>query len=133
MKCMQWVKKWAFELKQNAIVLQVIYRDNRTPLSAKILIWLSLGYLFSPIDLIPDFIPILGLLDDFVIVPLLILLIIKLIPIDVYESAIKIKVEQSKMEWKKNWLIITFILLVWILLVYWSLKYGFQCLNELYQ
>lgn len=60
--------------------MQIVYEDKRTPLKARLLIWLTLGYLFSAIDLIPDFIPVLGLLDDIVIVPLLITLVIKLIP-----------------------------------------------------
>lgn len=68
-------------------MLIIAYADKRTPLTAKILIGLTIGYLLSPIDLIPDFIPIIGFLDDLIIVPLLISLSIKLIPIKVLTEA----------------------------------------------
>jgi uncharacterized membrane protein YkvA (DUF1232 family) len=67
-------------IKIESFTLVYAYRHVQTPWYAKILIIITLGYLLSPIDLIPDFIPILGYLDDLVIVPLLIILSIKLIP-----------------------------------------------------
>ncbi len=66
-KMLNKIKSWASKLKQQARVLQIVYKDQRTPMKAKLLIWLTLGYLFSPIDLIPDFIPVLGLIDDIIL------------------------------------------------------------------
>src|SRR4051794_470568 len=80
MQWMQHLKLKAKQLKQEAQVLAVAYSDKRTPATAKILIAITVGYLLSPIDLIPDFIPVLGMLDDLIIVPLLIMLSLKIIP-----------------------------------------------------
>lgn len=74
------LKQRARQLKSEAQVLMIAHTDKRTPLTAKILIGITIGYLLSPVDLIPDFIPVLGLLDDLIIVPLLISVSIKLIP-----------------------------------------------------
>lgn len=118
------VKEWAKELKLQSRILQVVYKDERTPLKAKILIWITLGYLFSPIDFIPDFIPVIGYLDDLIIVPLLIVLTIKLIPKIVWDDASRRVNTEPEIKWKKNWLIITGITLVWLLCLLWLLKYG---------
>ena len=67
-------------LKQNLRVYQCALRNPETPWPAKFLLWLAVGYILSPLDLIPDFIPIIGHLDDAVIVPFLVLLALKLIP-----------------------------------------------------
>lgn len=77
MKLLDNLKQKAKKLKSEAQVLMIAYKDNRTPLKAKILIGITVGYLLSPIDLIPDFIPVLGILDDLIIVPALIALSIK--------------------------------------------------------
>jgi len=118
------VKAWAKELKLQSRILQVVYKDERTPLKAKILIWITLGYLFSPIDFIPDFIPVIGYLDDLIIVPLFIILTIKLIPKIVWDDASRRVNTEPEIKWKKNWLIITGITLVWLLCLLWLLKYG---------
>ncbi len=74
------------KLKQEVVPIYYALFDKRTPLLAKILAGITIGYLLSPIDLIPDFIPIIGLLDDIIIVPLLISITIKLIPTEVIED-----------------------------------------------
>ena len=117
------IKTWASKLKQQAQLLQIVYQDKRTPLKAKVLIWITLGYLFSPIDLIPDFIPVLGLLDDIIIVPILIAITLKLIPKTIWSDA-KEKLKNQPLEkWKLNWIIILFICLAWIVSAY--LVYNF--------
>jgi len=63
-------KAFAKKFKQNLFVLYLSYKDSRTPWYAKLVAMLIVAYAFSPIDLIPDFIPILGYLDDLIIVPL---------------------------------------------------------------
>lgn len=71
---------WARRLKLDVVALWIAARDMRTPLHAMLVAWMVAGYALSPIDLIPDFIPILGQLDDLIIVPLGIALAIRLIP-----------------------------------------------------
>lgn len=63
-------KQWARSLKQDVIALWIAARDPRTPWHAKALAAAVAAYALSPIDLIPDFIPVLGYLDDLLIVPL---------------------------------------------------------------
>lgn len=74
------LKQWARDLKREVVALWIAARDPRTPISARIVAAMVAGYALSPIDLIPDFIPVLGLLDDLLIVPLGILLAVRLIP-----------------------------------------------------
>ncbi len=66
--------------KKQLRLYKLVLKDKRTPLTAKILLWCAIGYLLLPVDIIPDFIPVLGQLDDLIIVPLLIYLAIKIIP-----------------------------------------------------
>lgn len=70
----------AHSLKRETMALYYAARDPRTPLAAKLITVLVVAYALSPIDLIPDFIPVLGLLDDLILVPLGIALALRLIP-----------------------------------------------------
>lgn len=79
-------KEWAKALKRDVVALWIAARDARTPLIAKVLAGAVAAYALSPIDLIPDFIPILGYLDDLLIVPLGIMLVVKLIPTDLMDE-----------------------------------------------
>lgn len=81
------LRKWAKDLKQHTLVAYFAARDPRTPWLVRGLALLVAAYALSPIDLIPDFIPVLGYLDDLVIVPLGLVLILRLIPVEVKESA----------------------------------------------
>lgn len=74
------LKTWARLLKSDIIALWFACRHPQTPLAAKIAAALLVAYAFSPIDLIPDFIPVLGLLDDLILLPLGIWLVLKLLP-----------------------------------------------------
>ncbi|MEC5323906.1 YkvA family protein [Aurantimonas sp. A3-2-R12] len=74
------VKAWARDLKRDVVALWIAARDRRTPLLAKLLAASVAAYALSPIYFIPDFIPVLGYLDDLLIVPLGILLTIRLVP-----------------------------------------------------
>ena len=76
----EWLKDWARSIKQDVHALYLASRDPRVPWYAKAMGLLVAGYALSPIDLIPDFIPVLGYLDDLILVPLGILLAIQLIP-----------------------------------------------------
>ena len=77
------LKTWARTIKRDAHAIYLAARDPRVPWYAKALAFCVAGYALSPIDLIPDFIPVLGYLDDMVIVPLGILAVVKLIPSNV--------------------------------------------------
>jgi uncharacterized membrane protein YkvA (DUF1232 family) len=74
------LKNWARAIKRDVLALYYAARDPRVPWYAKALALCVAGYTLSPIDLIPDFIPVLGYLDDVIIVPLGIIAVIKLIP-----------------------------------------------------
>ncbi|MFN8472962.1 MAG: YkvA family protein [Anaerolineae bacterium] len=76
-------KGWARRLKVEVYALYLAYRDPRVPWYARVFALCVVGYAFSPIDLIPDPIPVLGYLDDLVIVPLGVVLALKMIPAEV--------------------------------------------------
>ena len=80
------MKQWKLRVQQIKVetyALYLAYRDPRTPWYAKLLTAGVVAYAVSPIDLIPDFIPVLGILDDLVLVPLGVLLVIKMVPKEV--------------------------------------------------
>ncbi len=74
------LRQWARVIKRDVHALYLASRDPRVPWYAKVLALLVAGYALSPIDLIPDFIPVLGYLDDVILVPLGVLAVVKLIP-----------------------------------------------------
>lgn len=79
------IKDKVRELKRKVSALFLAYKHKDTPLAAKIVAAIAVGYALSPIDLIPDFIPVLGYLDDLIILPALIALTIHFIPKDTFE------------------------------------------------
>lgn len=84
---MQRVTQWARELKAGLSTLYLAYRDPRTPWYARAGVWLVLAYALSPLDLIPDFVPVLGYLDDVILLPLGIVLVLRLIPAAVWTDS----------------------------------------------
>jgi uncharacterized membrane protein YkvA (DUF1232 family) len=80
------IKQWAKTLKKDIVVVWLVAKDERTPVWIKILALITAAYALSPIDLIPDFIPVLGYLDDIIIVPLGLLLVIKLTPKEIIDD-----------------------------------------------
>ncbi len=84
------VKGWkaqAAKLKTETYALYLAYRDPRIPLHARIFAALVVGYAFSPIDLIPDFIPVLGYLDDLILIPLGVKIALTMIPAEVMDES----------------------------------------------
>lgn len=75
-------KLWAKSLKRDVIALWLAARDPRVPWYAKAVAGMVAAYALSPVDLIPDFVPVLGYLDDIIVVPFGILLAIRLIPLE---------------------------------------------------
>ncbi|MDD2947178.1 hypothetical protein SDC9_185110 [bioreactor metagenome] len=82
----QKIKQWAKTIKKEVLVVWLVAKDQRTPVWIKILALMIAAYALSPIDLIPDFIPVLGYLDDLIIVPLGLLLVIKLTPQEIIDD-----------------------------------------------
>lgn len=79
-------KRRAKQLKREIHALYLAYKDPRVPWYAKVFLALVVGYAFSPIDLIPDFIPVVGLLDDMVVVPLGVIVATKMVPGEVLDE-----------------------------------------------
>jgi uncharacterized membrane protein YkvA (DUF1232 family) len=79
-------KRLARLFKSELAVYKLVLKDSKTPLSGKLFLALAVGYALLPFDLIPDFIPILGQLDDAIIVPLLVILALKVIPKEIIDE-----------------------------------------------
>ena len=75
-------KSWARAIKRDVLALWIAARDPRVPWYAKALCAAIAAYALSPIDLIPDFIPVLGYLDDVILIPVAIILVVRLVPPD---------------------------------------------------
>ena len=80
------LKERAEKLKTDIPALFLALKDSRTPAAAKLFAAITVVYALSPIDLIPDFIPVLGYLDDAILLPLLVAMTLNFIPEDVFES-----------------------------------------------
>jgi uncharacterized membrane protein YkvA (DUF1232 family) len=110
-------------IKLELMALAIAAQDTRTPRRAKILLLFLLAYAASPIDLIPDFIPVLGLLDEIVLLPIGVWLAVSMIPADVMEAA-RARARDGKLP--ANWVAGVLILLLWAtsiaLLVWWWMQ-----------
>ena len=116
------LKRWAAELKAQVVTLWFCRKHPDTPWSAKLVAALVGAYAFSPIDLIPDFVPVLGYLDDLIIVPLGVYLAIRLIPPHVLAVARReadawLAARKAK---PANYWAAAAIVLVWIGVAYWA-------------
>ncbi|MDY6873669.1 MAG: YkvA family protein [Chloroflexota bacterium] len=128
------LKKWfakfktkARELKRQTYLLYLAYRSPDTPWYAKLFGALVVAYAFSPVDLMPDFIPILGYLDDLILVPVGIALGLKMIPEEVLVEA-QIQAESEFLESKpQNWVVGGIIIAIWVivlaLVVFWTVRW----------
>jgi len=116
-------KAWAKALKRDIVALWLAARDPRVPLSAKLVAGAVAAYALSPVGLIPDFIPVLGYLDDLILVPVGILIAIRLVPQKLM-SEFRLAAEQrSGRPISRSGL--AFILAIWlacIIFMVWSLK-----------
>jgi len=95
--------------------VSIAMRDPRTPLSARLLAGLAVGYALSPVDLIPDFIPVLGWLEDAVILPGLIALSVRRIPPEVWEESRREAGKRREAGGAKKWYCAVPVVLVWLL------------------
>jgi uncharacterized membrane protein YkvA (DUF1232 family) len=116
-------KKRAKDLKRETYALYIAYHDPRVPWYAKAVCVCTVGYALSPIDLIPDFVPILGYVDDLIIVPAGLALAIKLIPEEVMcecRSRAEVKMNQRG---PKNYVAAAIIAAIWLGLILVSAKF----------
>jgi uncharacterized membrane protein YkvA (DUF1232 family) len=113
------LKRWAAELKAQVVTLWFCRRDPRTPLAAKIMAALVVAYALSPIDLIPDFIPILGLLDELVLLPAGIYIAMRLIPPEVLADARR-EADIYLSNKPGSYWAAAVIVLIWLALAYWA-------------
>lgn len=128
MRIDSWKQK-AKQLKREIHAVYLAMKDPRTPWVARVLAAIIVGYAFSPIDLIPDPIPILGYLDDLVLLPLGILLLIKLIPSDVLlECRAKAAAFAGGKE-PKNWVAGVIIIAIWAGLIIVAARWIFQAIH----
>lgn len=110
------LRQLAKKLKKETYALYLASKDSRVPWYARYLIAGIVAYAFSPIDLIPDFIPILGYFDDLIIIPLGIWLVLKLIPPSVLAEC-REKAEAAQSQTKPiNWFAAGVIVIIWLLL-----------------
>ena len=106
-------KEWARALKRSCYALYLAARHPDTPWYAKVMAALVAGYAFSPIDLIPDPIPLLGYLDDLLLLPLGVWLTLKLIPPRVWEECRARAESSAGARGPRSWVAATIILLLW--------------------
>lgn len=113
------LKQRAHALKAETYALYLAARDPQTPWYAKLLVAGIVAYALSPIDLIPDFVPVLGYLDDLILLPLGIALAIRLIPDSVLLQCRARAAEMMQQEKPISWLAGAIILFIWLALAVW--------------
>ncbi|WP_439881543.1 YkvA family protein [Pontibacter sp. MBLB2868] len=116
------LRKWketVRKLKEDVYTLYLASRDPRIPFIAKVVLVITVAYAFSPIDLIPDFIPVIGYLDDLLLLPLGIWLSIRLIPEPVLHHY-RQKAKEQMMQRKPNYIMAAVIVIIWLLVGYWA-------------
>jgi len=119
------IRQWARRIKQDAVMLWFAYKDPRTPWLPKIICMLAVAYALSPIDLIPDFIPVLGFIDDAILLPVMIWFAVRLLPAKVVTTC-----RQQAQVWMENndrkpvnrWGVLL-VLLVWMGIALWLLNW----------
>jgi uncharacterized membrane protein YkvA (DUF1232 family) len=119
-----YLKSWkekAKSLKNEIYALYLAYRDPRVPWYAKALIAAIVGYALCPLDLIPDFIPVLGYVDDIILIPAGITLAMKMIPQDVLEEC-RERAQSEVFGKRSHWVAAVLIALIWLLAIYVTTK-----------
>ena len=117
MKLLSKLRRRAASLKKEITALYYAYRDPRAPAYAKALVFITLAYALSPVDLIPDFIPLLGYLDDLILLPALIALSISWIPEPIMQEA-RMRAEKEPLRLRKNWGTALLFILIWAVILF---------------
>lgn len=129
MRIDSWKQK-AKQLKREIHAVYLAMKDPRTPWYARVLAAIIVGYAFSPIDLIPDPIPILGYLDDLILLPLGILLLVKIIPSEVLVECRAKAAASDGNKKPKNWIAGAIIIAIWVSLIIIAVRYIVQVIHE---
>jgi uncharacterized membrane protein YkvA (DUF1232 family) len=108
--------------KAEVYTLYLASKDPRVPWYAKVIMALTIGYAISPIDLIPDFIPVLGQIDDLVIVPAGIALVMKMIPRNVIEEY-RQKARDEPINTRTKWIVALIIISIWMFAIYLVIRF----------
>ena len=111
------IRLWAAALRRDVAALVLAVRDPRTPMAARIIAALVVAYALSPIDLIPDFVPVLGYLDDLIIVPLGLALVLRLVP-----AALMAEYRASALQQpvsRLGWIGLVIVLMLWVGVALW--------------
>ncbi|MGN0635753.1 MAG: YkvA family protein [Acutalibacteraceae bacterium] len=116
------LKAHAEKLKKDIPAVYLSLKDKDTPWLAKLFACITVAYALSPLDLIPDFIPVLGYLDDVLLLPALVLCTVKLIPEDVWAKNRKLAENMWQDGRPKKWVYAVPILLIWLLIVWLVVK-----------
>lgn len=116
------LKERAKKIKMDIPTVYLALKDKDTPITARMFAVITVAYALSPIDLIPDFIPVLGYLDDVILLPMLVALTIKLIPNEIIER----NRQQAEKLWEngkpKRWYYAIPIVFFWIIIIALILK-----------
>ena len=117
------LKERAKTLIKNVPVVFLCLKDKETPFIAKLIAAITVGYALSPVDLIPDFIPVLGYLDDVILLPALIALTIKLIPAKLWEKNRLLAEDMWSNGKPKKWYYAVPIVLIWLFILWLIVKF----------
>lgn len=111
------LRGWAHALRRDATAVWLAARSPETPMLAKLVAAAVAAYAFSPIDLIPDFIPILGMVDDLILVPLGIQLVLRLMPA---AQMARFRAEAELVDTQpRSWIVAGLIILLWLTVILW--------------
>lgn len=118
------------DLQRDVTALWFAYRDPRTPWYAKLFTAVVVAYALSPVDLIPDFIPVLGYLDDFVLIPAGVALALKMIPAEVMADS-REKAALSLSEGNQtNWVVGGIIIAIWVVLLFFLGRWVYSLIKK---
>ena len=117
------LKEKAKNLKTDIPTIFLSLKDKETPIIAKIFAAITVAYALSPVDLIPDFIPVLGYLDDVILLPMLIALTLKFIPRDIYDKNRKLAEHMWDGGKPKKWFYAIPIVIIWLVLLSLIVKF----------
>ena len=115
------MKQWARGIKRDVVTVYFAARDPQAPMGARILAAVVAAYALSPIDLIPDFIPVLGYLDDLIVVPLGLLLVMRLMPDEVLANA-RVRAD-ALLAKPRSLLAAAFFVLIWLVLGFYLVRW----------
>lgn len=118
------LKKWAARIRRDAVALWFAVRDKRTPLWLRLLGYLIVAYALSPVDLIPDFLPVIGYLDELILLPAVLWLMIRCMPADVLADC-RVKAESwlaKGNERPRSKLGVVIVIVIWITIGWWLIS-----------